>query len=66
MQNRICNLNDDDFEMECIVCGRTGALSTVAHRNKRKIVGFLIVCRDCVQGVYGAGFKLVLPEKEKQ
>lgn len=64
MVSKIENLNPDAFVMECIVCGRAEELSCVAHRNKKRIVGFIFACPDCLQKVYGAGFQLWLPGEQ--
>lgn len=64
MTSKIGNLNEDDFEMECILCGRGEGLSTFAHINNKRIVGFILACRDCKGKISGAGFQLLLPKKE--
>ena len=65
--SEIGNLNEDNFEMECVLCGRGEGLITIAHRNSShgRIVGFVIACRDCRSKVYGAGFQLLLSKKEE-
>lgn len=65
MISKIGNLYKDDFEMECILCGRGEALATIAHRTNKRIVGFVIACRDCREKIYGAGFQLWLIKKEE-
>ena len=67
MVSKISNLNEDSFEMECILCGRGECLTNIAHRNSEhgKVVGFVMACRDCREKVYGAGFQLLLPKQEK-
>ena len=65
MTSKIGNRNEDDFEMECILCGRGEGIATVAHRNSQRIVGFIIACRDCRKKIYGAGFQLLLPKVEE-
>lgn len=62
MASKIGNINPDNFEMECILCGNTEKLSTVAHRNHRRIVGFIIACQHCCGKVYGSGFSITLPK----
>jgi len=57
------NKNLNGFELECIVCGRGEGISLVAHRNDKNIVGFIGACPDCITGVFGAGFQLLLPKK---
>jgi len=34
-----------DYHLACIVCGKTGDLALVAHRNaSEKVVGYVVVC----------------------
>jgi len=63
MVSKVANFNPDEFITECIVCGRAEALSCVAHRNDKRIVGFIFACPDCSPKVYGAGFSLLLTKK---
>lgn len=46
----------DDLEkdqLSCLVCGSTKKLNMYAHRNKVKIVGFILVCENCFEIVAG-------------
>jgi hypothetical protein len=53
--SKIGNLNEDNFEMGCIVCGSESGLCLIAHRDTRgKIVGFVVVCKDCKAGIYSS------------
>jgi len=64
MASTVGNKNTDDLTLECIVCGRAEAIALVAHRNKERIVGFIGVCPDCREQVYGAGFSLLIPKHQ--
>ena len=64
MKSKIGNLNEGNFEMECILCGNSELLATVAHRNREKIVGFVIACRYCRDRIYGGGFNLTVSENK--
>ena len=47
-ENKMGNLNTDDFTLQCILCGGDTNLSLTAHRNSlRKVIGFVVACKDC-------------------
>ena len=68
MVSNVGNINEDNFETVCILCGRGEGLSLIAHRSSEhgSIVGFIMACRDCKEKVYGAGFQLLLPKLEEE
>lgn len=42
------NLNQDDFTLQCILCGIDQGLTLTAHRNSiGKVCGFLMACKEC-------------------
>ena len=49
---------DEKDRLSCLVCEGTKNLHLYAHRNRVKIVGFLIVCEDCFMLVGGREIKV--------
>lgn len=47
------NINTDEFEMACCMCGAGSSLCLTAHRNGRQnITGWVVLCAKCQGGKY--------------
>lgn len=60
------NLNLEKDQLSCLVCGATDKLNLYAHRNKVKIVGFVLICEGCLPMVAGRDIVIELGGKLAQ
>lgn len=48
MEYELGNRNEDDFTINCIVCGSDAELNLTAFRNSLgKVVGWVFACKEC-------------------